>query len=103
MHFSGDTFDPDRDGERLGAQMAAVFALMRDGAWRTLGEIAAQSGAPEASVSARLRDIRNKLGYTVEREYVAHGLHRYRVVEPVRIQTQGVLFDVGHAKPEEPT
>jgi hypothetical protein len=106
-HFSGETFDPDRDGERLGRQLRAVFGLMRDGQWRTLAEInehlRSQLNAPEASASARLRDIR-KLGWTVDCEYVRRGLHRYRVTPPPPIDaTQGVLFEVGHARSEEPT
>ena len=54
---------------------------MADGQWRTLKEIAAATGAPEASVSARLRDLRNERfgGYAVEREYIGDGLWRYRV------------------------
>jgi DNA-binding Lrp family transcriptional regulator len=41
---------------------------MKDGGRRTLREIAARIGGniPEASISARLRDLR-KLGYQVER------------------------------------
>lgn len=74
----GETFDAARDGKRLNAQAADVFRLMQDGKWRTLGDIADATGHPEASVSARLRDLR-KVGYTVDREYVSRGLWRYRV------------------------
>lgn len=74
----GETFDAKRDGKRLNAQAADVFRLMQDGKWRTLGDIADATGHPEASVSARLRDLR-KVGYTVDREYVSRGLWRYRV------------------------
>ena len=48
------------DAARLGAQMARVRDLMRDARWRTLREIAAATGDPEASVSARLRDLRKR-------------------------------------------
>lgn len=74
----GETFDVARDGKRLNAQAADVFRLMQDGKWRTLADIADATGHPEASVSARLRDLR-KVGYTVDREYVSRGLWRYRV------------------------
>lgn len=74
----GETFDAARDGKRLNAQASDVFRLMQDGKWRTLSEIADATGHPEASVSARLRDLR-KVGYTVDREYVSRGLWRYRV------------------------
>lgn len=83
IDFDGATYDRERDGERLGAQMKAVRDLMLsgDGEWRTLPYIAAWVGYPEASVSARLRDLRKeKFGaYNVERRYVANGLWEYRV------------------------
>ena len=76
---SGETFDRARDGKRLNAQAADVFRLMQDSNWRTLAEIAAATDHPEASVSARLRDLR-KVGYQVQRDYVSKGLWRYRVL-----------------------
>lgn len=79
--FPGETFDEARDGARLGAQQDAVNGLMRDGEWRTLGEISsAIFGAPEASVSARLRCARKEKhgGYTVLRRYRGSGLWEYR-------------------------
>jgi hypothetical protein len=78
---SGETFDRARDGKRLNAQAQAVFSYMQHGEWRTLADIAAATGHPEASVSARLRDLRRKQfgGYTVERRYIANGLWQYRV------------------------
>jgi len=54
----GQTFDSALDGERLNAQTKRVYSLMSDGNWRTLREISAAVGDPEASVSARLRDLR---------------------------------------------
>jgi hypothetical protein len=77
----GDTFDLERDGARLGEQQRAVFTLMRDGRWRTLADIRLATGYPEASISARLRECGRLKGWRKEREYVAGGLHRYRVVE----------------------
>lgn len=74
----GETFDKDRDGPRLAAQARRVFDLMRDGQWRTLGTISALTLAPEASCSARLRDLR-KVGYTVDRDSLGRGLYQYRV------------------------
>lgn len=84
--FDGDTYDHNRDGDRLSRQLDAVRSLMLDGQWRTLGEITANVGAPQASVSARLRDLRKPKfgGFTVEREYVGDGLFKYRVVEVSR-------------------
>ena len=54
----GITYDHARDGKRLHNQQNRVFALMKDGVWRSLSEIAASTGDPEASTSSRLRDFR---------------------------------------------
>ena len=76
-HFSGATYDAARDGKRLGAQLELVERVMRDGEWRTLSQLAGLTDCPEASVSARLRDLR-KIGYEVERRHIKNGLHTYR-------------------------
>jgi hypothetical protein len=62
-------------------QLAKVRDLMLDGQWRSLIEIAAATDAPQASISARLRDLRKvKFGsYTVERRLLTPGLYEYRV------------------------
>jgi hypothetical protein len=81
--FDGATFDVAEDGDRLRAQLQRVKRLMGDHAWRTLAEIEAATGYPQASVSARLRDLRKSKfgGLTVERRRVdgARGLFEYRV------------------------
>jgi hypothetical protein len=78
--FDGETYDKDRDGDRLRAQLAAVRNLMANGSWFTLAQIAAFTGHPEASVSARLRDLRKPKfgGWTVERRYAGDGVWEYR-------------------------
>ena len=76
--FLGATFDAARDGKRLNEQSQRVFDGMKDGVERGLREIAALTGDPEASVSARLRDLR-RYGFTVSRRYVSKGLWVYRV------------------------
>lgn len=80
--FDGGTFNQQRDGARLKAQLDKVRTAMQDGSWRTLEQIERITGAPQASVSARLRDLRKEKfgGHVVERRYVAHGLFEYRVV-----------------------
>lgn len=77
----GMTFDRGRDGKRLDGQAGDVFHFMSDGEWHTLAEISQHTGHPEASVSARLRDLRSpKLGgFKVDREFVRRGLWRYRL------------------------
>lgn len=79
---SGETFSPERDGDRLNRQARIVFDLMRDGEWRTLAAIATIVDEPEASVSARLRDLRKpRFGeHVVERRYVGNGLWEYKLV-----------------------
>jgi len=85
--FGGRTYEPEHDGERLSRQLLAVRAVMSDGCWRTLAELALEAGAPEASVSARLRDLR-KPGfgsYLVKRRARGtreRGLFEYRVLPP---------------------
>lgn len=82
--FDGDTYDHDRDHMRLGAQAQRVADLISDGQWRTLEEIASATGDPQASVSARLRDLRKpKFGrHEVERRQRhddVPGLYEYRL------------------------
>ena len=82
--FDGATYSHDRDGTRLAQQMGRVRRYMADGAWHTLAQLADATEAPEASVSARLRDLRKPRfgGYTVERRYVSAGLFEYRLTQP---------------------
>lgn len=80
--FDGATYRRALDHERLGAQLLRVALLMSDGGWNTLRGISSVTLDPEASVSARLRDLRKRKfgGHTVERERIRGGLYRYRVV-----------------------
>ena len=79
--FDGETFESARDGARLTAQLDRVRLVVQDGRWRSLSQIAQESQAPVASVSARLRDLRKDRfgGYSVERRYVVNGLYEYRL------------------------
>ena len=84
--FDGATFEPAMDAERLGKQLVAVRDYMLactdfgDG-WRTLRDLSRRLGYPEASISARLRDLRKSRwgAYTVERKRVEGGLFAYKV------------------------
>lgn len=92
LRFSGGTFVAAFDEARLGGQMLRVWAFVRDGEWHTLAEIAWAArkpgrarSEPEASVSARLRDLRNKYGFDVQHRRKGDpkdGLFEYRVVKP---------------------
>ena len=85
--YAGTTFDAALDLTRLNAQTRRVAECMADGAWRTLRELSDAANAPEASVSARLRDLRKPRngGHTVERRRrpgwaATSGLWEYRLV-----------------------
>lgn len=74
-------FGPDvnaQDAKRLGKQLSQVFALMHSGEWRTLAELSSAIGASDASVSARLRQLRS-MGHTVDRKRLHGGVFAYRV------------------------
>lgn len=58
--FDGDTYERPLDRLRLSGQLGRVMGTMEDGRWRTLAELSAATGDPEASVSARLRDLRKR-------------------------------------------
>lgn len=79
--FDGATFNRSRDGERLAKQYERVRDLMLDGNERTLATIASMLGLPEASVSARLRDLRKPRfgGYNVISRNAGGGRWVYRV------------------------
>lgn len=81
--FDGKTFDHAKDGARLSTQLERVRELMADGRWRTLAQIKKACGGSEASVSARLRDLRKARfgGLSIERRRYgasAGGLWEYR-------------------------
>lgn len=82
-------FDGDGDGEgaakdyRLKKQLERVFAALAGEKWVTLEMVAAVSDAPEASVSARLRDLRKARfgGFVIEQRLTpTEGLHEYRLL-----------------------
>lgn len=79
----GSTFEHAYDFDRLNRQMRAVGEFMADGRWHLLHAIAAGVGAPEASVSARLRDMRKAKygGFQIDRrrDPDSKGLWWYRL------------------------
>ena len=80
--FDGITINDERDNGRLTKQLDAVrAAMLKWPEWWTLAHLAETTGYPEASVSARLRDLRKAKfgGYNVERKYVERGIWAYRV------------------------
>ena len=81
--FDGKTYNHKRDHIRLSGLLGEVYGKMRDGKWRSIRGLADEIGAgSEASVSARLRDLRKPKfgGHTIEREYLYSGVYIYRLV-----------------------
>ena len=84
--FDGPGLEQE-DHPRLTSQLAQVYALMKDGLWRTPREIMRQVDGGEASITARLRDLRKdkfrKLYPNIEvhrrRKLGGNGEHEYRV------------------------
>lgn len=82
LRFDGPEFDKDRDGGRLTGQLGRISRLMADQKWRTLGQIADETGDPQSSVSAQLRHLRKERfgSRIVERKHLGRGLFAYRVL-----------------------
>ena len=82
--FDGDTHNPKMDCARLTTQLDRVREAMQDGVYRTLAELSALTPGSEASLSARLRDLRKPRfgGHAVHRRRRVgqHGTHEYRLV-----------------------
>lgn len=64
-------------------QRVRVHNAMRDWKYHTLHELAAKTGDPEASVSARIRDFRKERygGWAVDTYCVRHTFY-YRLLPP---------------------
>ncbi len=85
--FDGTTFEPAEDDHRLSTLLARVSGAMRSGAWYTLAGLVERCGGTEASVSARLRDLRKPQwgGHNVERRRTGRpGVFEYRLRSCVR-------------------
>ncbi len=77
--FDGSTYEPKFDATRLRGEMARVYRTMTKNAgwWWTLREISQDTGDPEASISARLRDLRKA-------RFGAHTVNRRRRGDPTK-------------------
>jgi hypothetical protein len=77
----GETYEPGLDKPRLNKQTRRVFDVMADRRWHTLREIANVTGDPEASISARIRDLRKpKFGeFVIDRDRDDNGLFYYKL------------------------
>ncbi len=81
LDFDGKTYEPSLDKPRLNRQLQSVFDVVKSGQWLSLEEISTRTRFPQASVSARLRDLRKERfgAYTVQRRRVSGGLFEYRL------------------------
>lgn len=80
--FDGVTYDEKRDRTRLKGQLEAVRRVLADGSWWRLEDLKARVGAnSDASVSARIRDLRKEKfgGYDIERKNLGGGVWVYRM------------------------
>jgi hypothetical protein len=91
--FDGESYETERDFDRLHSQYQRVWNVMKDSKWRTLYQIhvAINGLGTEAAISARLRDFRKeKFGnHTVNRRYLHDGLFEYQLipnVKPVQLE-----------------
>ena len=58
--FDGDTYDDPQDRGRLWSQLQKVKECLSRKRWVTLAQISNSTGYPEASISARIRDLRKR-------------------------------------------
>jgi hypothetical protein len=92
LFLNAEPYVAKYDFSRMKSVRDKVYNLMRDSEWRTLREISLKTGAPEASVSAYLRDFRKeKFGsHTVDRRSRGDrvkGLWEYKLVENTSNET----------------
>jgi len=83
LRFDGSDYNAELDRVRLTGQLKEIYAIMRDGQWRTVGLIADRTGYPENSIQAQLRNLRKDRfgGYFVEKRRITpNGLYEYRVL-----------------------
>jgi biotin operon repressor len=84
IDFDGASFERRVDGDRLRKQLNEVlkYLLAHEG-WHTLAALHEALGYPEASISARLRDLRKPKfgGYEIARRraYAGSGTWQYRL------------------------
>ena len=82
--FDGETYIPMIDYKRLKGLLKRVYDIMSDGNWHRLAELAHRAQGSEASVSARIRELRKEKfgGFEVQRKRhkTQKGVWLYRLV-----------------------
>jgi len=79
--FEGATYDEVLDKDRLLTQLDKIYEAIKDGNWYSLAQLASMTGAPEASVSAQLRNLRKQKhgGHIIDRRRV-YNFYEYSLV-----------------------
>jgi hypothetical protein len=74
---------------RLIGQKEAVYSVLSRGGWWSLAELAEETGHPEASISARIRDLRKPKfgGYNVPGHRRTQGTWEYGLVSDLPMVT----------------
>ena len=74
-HFNGPAYDPKLDHKRLTHQIKRVYDAAVGSTWKTLAELEAETGDPQASISAQLRHLRKPRfgGWQVDRRRRVEG------------------------------
>ena len=88
MSTFGPDYDEGRDGKRIAKQLETIRLYMLGSGWKTLREIAQDTGYPESSVSEDLRHLRKPDfgSYSVEKRRRGEGgTWEYRVIAPDKI------------------
>ena len=82
QRFNGSDYQQGRDSQRLGIQLSKIYNLMKDGIHRSLSQIEAATGEPQASISAQLRHLRKERfgSHTVNKNYLGEGLYTYQLI-----------------------
>lgn len=82
FNFDGKTYERERDRKRLNTQYQRVFRHMALTGWTTLAELERVTGYPQASISARIRDMKKITmgGHTVMRRRRHSGTWEYKLV-----------------------
>ena len=84
--FDGAVYDPMKDKKRLTKQIYLIRDIMIDGVFRTLNELHRITGAPEASISAQLRNLKKVRwgNYRLNKKRrLEQGLWEYQLLAPL--------------------
>ena len=79
--YVGETYAKHLDETRLDTQIAKVYRMMKRSSWTSLAVLSTQCDCSEASVSARLRDLRKPQwgGHDIDKKRMEGGLWAYKM------------------------